>query len=131
AAFVGGGGGHLAAVLERLARAFVDEAVGRIDRGAQVVDRVVPDLDPAPVARGRDVHDGDVLLDLAAAAAPVGVGHADHPVGQHVRDDRDVAGAHAAVRLEHQDRTGLGRVAGAQLVHRLTPPGPGVAEDLN
>src|SRR5690606_28537635 len=123
--------GHLAAAVEGVAGAFVDEAVGRIDRGAQGVDRVVPDLDPAPVARGGDVDDGDVLLDLAAAAAPVGVGHADDAVGQDVGNDGDMALVHAPVGLEHQDRAGFRGAAGAELVHRLTPPGPGVAEDVD
>src|SRR5690606_38163695 len=62
-AVVGDGvGGHLAAVGEGVAGAVIDEAVGRINGGAQIVDRVVPDLHPAPVARGGDVDDGDVFL---------------------------------------------------------------------
>ena len=124
-------GGHLAAGVEGVARALIDEAVGRIDGRAQAVDRIVPDLDLGPVVGGRDVHDGDVLLHLAAAAAPVGVGHAHDPVGQNVGNDGDMAAAHPAFGAEDQDRTGLGGLARAELLGGLTPPGPGVAEDVD
>src|SRR6185436_13112148 len=77
----------------------IDEAVGRIGGGAQVLGRVVPDLDLAPIAAVGDVDDGDVLFDLAAMALdqrPVGVGHLDDALGDDLGNHGHVAQAHGA-----------------------------------
>ncbi len=59
------------------------------------------------------------------------MGDLDDAVGQHVADHGDVAEAHGTLRLEHQNRAGLGRVALGVAAGGLLPPGAGVTENLD
>ncbi len=100
----------------------------------EVAERVVPDLHFGPVALRGDIDHRHVLFDLAALAVddgPVGVGHLDDPIGEHLTDHCNVAEAHGPLGLEHQDSAGLGRRALGIAAGGLLPPRPGVAEDLD